>query len=284
PCPPLAASAPGVPEADAFERAVIAMFREEFRLGGQGGPLRCVAIVDSDPESQYLYPEFLLFQHLLRRHGIDAVIADPSALHWAAGALGHGDSAIDLVYNRLTDFMLEAPSSAALRAAYLEGGAVVTPHPRAHALYADKRNLVMLSDPDRLEALGVPAATRAILEAGIPRTELVTPDNAERLWQSRRQHFFKPAAGYGSRAAWRGDKLTKRVWEEILQGGYVAQALVAPPQRTVALADGSASLKFDLRSYCYDDKVQWTAARVYQGQTTNMRTPGGGFAAVYPAP
>lgn len=283
PCPPLAASAPGVAEAEAFERAVIAMFREEFRLGGHGGPLRCVAIVDSDPEGQYLYPEFLLFQNLLRRHGIDAVIADPAALHWAAGALWHGDSAIDLVYNRLTDFMLEAPSSAALRAAYLEGGTVITPHPRAHALYADKRNLVILSDPARLEALGVPAATRAILAAGIPRTELVTPANAERLWQSRRQQFFKPAAGYGSRAAWRGDKLTKRVWEEILQGGYVAQALVAPPQRTVALADGSSSLKFDLRSYCYNDKVQWTAARVYQGQTTNMRTPGGGFAAVYPA-
>jgi len=27
--------------------------------------------------------------------------------------------------------------------------------------------------------------------------------------------------------------------------------------------------------------VQWVAARLYQGQTTNFRTPGGGFAPVY---
>ena len=27
--------------------------------------------------------------------------------------------------------------------------------------------------------------------------------------------------------------------------------------------------------------VQWLAARLYQGQTTNFRTPGGGFAPVY---
>jgi hypothetical protein len=43
-------------------------------------------------------------------------------------------------------------------------------------------------------------------------------------------------------------------------------------------------LKFDLRDYAYDGAVQWVAARLYQGQTTNFRTPGGGFAPVYPVP
>ena len=43
-------------------------------------------------------------------------------------------------------------------------------------------------------------------------------------------------------------------------------------------------LKFDLRDYVYDGLVQWTAARLYQGQTTNFRTPGGGFAPVYQGP
>jgi hypothetical protein len=51
---------------------------------------------------------------------------------------------IDLVYNRLTDFALEAPANAALREAWLTDAALITPHPRAHALYADKRNLVAL--------------------------------------------------------------------------------------------------------------------------------------------
>jgi hypothetical protein len=40
-------------------------------------------------------------------------------------------------------------------------------------------------------------------------------------------------------------------------------------------------MKFDLRAYAYDGQVQWVAARLYQGQTTNFRTPGGGFAPVY---
>lgn len=41
------------------------------------------------------------------------------------------------------------------------------------------------------------------------------------------------------------------------------------------------ALKFDLREYTYDGAVQWVAARLYQGQTTNFRTLGGGFAPVY---
>lgn len=264
-----------------FEERLVAMFREEWNLGEQRKPLRTIAIVDTNPEDQYLYAEFLLFRQLFARHGIDAVITDPARLRWEGGVLWCGDLIIDLVYNRLTDFMLDAPASAALRQAYLARAVVVTPNPRAHVLYADKRNLVILSDPARLEALGVPAATRAILLAGIPHTELVQPDRAERLWSTRRAWFFKPVAGFGGRAAYRGDKLTKRAWQDILDGDYVAQAVVAPSARTGGSEDAPDKLKFDIRSYCYDGQVQWTAARVYQGQTTNFRTPGGGFAMVY---
>ncbi|HCT40204.1 MAG TPA: hypothetical protein DF427_03310, partial [Moraxellaceae bacterium] len=153
-----------------------------------------------------------------------------------------------------------------------------------HALYADKRNLALLSDAATLQALGVPAATQTILLENIPHTEVVNAADAERLWQQRRQLFFKPNAGFGSRAAYRGDKLTKRVWEEILQGDYVAQALVTPGERTITAEPDAQTLKFDLRTYTYDGDVQWVAARLYQGQTTNFRTPGGGFAPVYSTP
>jgi hypothetical protein len=56
---------------------------------------------------------------------------------------------------------------------------------------------------------------------------------------------------------------------------------MAPAQRVAGSPAAPEKLKFDIRSYCYDGRVQWTAARVYQGQTTNFRTPGGGFAVVY---
>ena len=180
-------------------------------------------------------------------------------------------------YNRLTDFYLESESSKVLNAAYQQDAAVLTPHPQAHALYADKRNLVLWSDPQALAALGVPSATREVLLAGVPRTVAVDGANAEELWAARRRLFFKPFAGYGSRAAYRGDKVTQRVWSEIVAGGYVAQALVAPGERRLEAA-ADKPLKFDLREYVYDGRIQWSAARLYQGQTTNFRTPGSGFA------
>src|SRR5690606_39184133 len=108
--------------------------------------------------------------------------------------------------------------NAVLRQAYLEQAIVLTPHPQAHALYGDKRNLAVLSDAGALEALGVPENIRHRLLTGIPHTEIVDPRHADRLWAQRRQLFFKPASGYGSRAAYRGEKLTKRVWQQILEG------------------------------------------------------------------
>jgi hypothetical protein len=42
-------------------------------------------------------------------------------------------------------------------------------------------------------------------------------------------------------------------------------------------------LKADIRNYTYAGAVQLVAARLWQGQTTNFRTPGGGFARVVPA-
>ncbi|CAN5904342.1 hypothetical protein BH11PSE12_BH11PSE12_23840 [soil metagenome] len=271
--------------AAALETSMVDMFLHEWRLSGRQRPLRSIAIVDTAPEQQYLYPEFLLFQQLFQRHGLHAVIVDPAQLTWRDGVLWHHDTAIDLVYNRLTDFLLEAPDSAALRAAYLAHGVVLTPHPQAHALYADKRNLVLLTDPLQLQALGVAPEIQKILLDNIPHTELVRVEHAERLWSQRRHLFFKPAAGYGGRAAYRGDKLTKRVWQEILDGGdYIAQAIVTPGERVIGPAEQPQHLKFDLRSYTYQGAVQWTAARMYQGQTTNFRTPGGGFAPVYSIP
>lgn len=267
-----------------FEAAILAMFESEWTLAGRGRALQRVAIVDTAPAEQYLYPEFLLFQRLFARHGIEAIIAAPEQLAYRDGALWIGEVRVDLVYNRLTDFMLEVPASQALRQAYLAHAVVVTPHPQAHALYANKRNLALLSDADTLARLAVAPEVAAVLLANVPRTDIVSAENAERLWDGRRNLFFKPAAGYGSKAAYRGDKLTRRVWQEILAGDYVAQAIVIPGERAGGSMAEPERLKFDLRSYAYGDQLQWTAARVYQGQTTNFRTPGGGFAPVYTLP
>ncbi len=160
---------------------------------------------------------------------------------------------------------------------------MLTPNPQQHALYADKRRLALFSDSARLQALGVSEANRQVLLDHVPHTELVNASDADRLWAERRSLFFKPVAGFGSRAAYRGDKLTRRVWQEILQGDYVAQTIVPAGERRIEDGDHERILKFDLRAYAYAGEVQWTAARLYQGQTTNFRTPGGGFAPVFSA-
>ena len=267
-----------------LEAIFFEMFKAEWRLQRGVAPLRTVAIVDDDPTGQYLAPEFELFRQMFLRQGVYAEVLDPTSLVWREGRLWSGERAIDLVYNRLTDFYLDDAAHLALREAYLAGAVVVTPHPHAHALYADKRNLVALSEDDPLAAWGACPQDRACLQAAVPHTQLVTPERGEALWAQRKHLFFKPAAGYGGKAAFRGDKLTKRVWAEILAGNFVAQALVPPGERWVKVDGVPTDLKFDLRAYAYAGQVQLLAARLYTGQTTNFRTEGGGFAPVITVP
>ncbi len=283
-CVDTAQAATAAIASQSLEKDIVDMFFAEWRLSGRNRPLQTIAIVDAAPKEQYLYPEFLLFKQLFERHGLCAVIADPLELQLRDGVLWHHDTAVDLVYNRLTDFMLELPASAALRAAYIEHAVVLTPHPQAHALYADKRNLAVFCDAEQLDALGVAQGIQDILLANIQKTEIVDVAHADRLWSERRRLFFKPADGYGGRAAYRGDKITKRVWGDILAGSYVAQAIMVPGERVIGSEENPQTLKFDIRAYAYNGQVQWTAARIYQGQTTNFRMPGGGFAPVYSLP
>lgn len=190
--------------------------------------------------------------------------------------------AIDLIYNRLTDFYLEQPEHLAQRKAYLADAVVLTPHPQAHALQADKRHRITLSDDKQLRAMGASEADRVLLADTVPRTFDLSRESADRFWHERRQWFFKPARGFGSKAAYRGDKLTRRVWNDMLEGtDIVAQALVAPGERAIDGMDGVHTLKFDLRNYTYQGQVQWVGARLYPGQTMNLRTAGGGFAPVH---
>ena len=264
----------------AMEQDYLTMFHAEWRSQRAETPLSTVAIVDDDPQAQYLAPEFELFRQLWSGSGVDARIVDARELIWRDGRLLAGEQVVDLVYNRLTDFYLQDDSHRALRSAYEAGAVVLTPHPRAHALYADKRNLIALSDDARLASWGVAAADRRLLGAVVPVTRAVDGADAEPLWAERKHWFFKPNAGYGSKAAYRGDKLTRRVWAEILAGDFVAQALVPPAERLIDLDGTRTDLKFDVRAYAYAGRIRLLAARMYSGQTTNFRTPGGGFAPI----
>lgn len=263
-----------------FEDVAFRMFQDEWIHQRGTGAARRIAIVDDRPEEQYLYPEFVLMRQMMAARSVDAVIADASHLRYEAGLLSIDGKPIDLVYNRVTDFAFEQPEHRALREAYRDGAVVVTPNPHNHALLADKRNLSLLSDAAKLKAWGVEPTLLAQLEA-VPRTVLVTPENADELWTSRKGLFFKPTGGHGGKAVYRGDKVTKGVWAEIERGGYVAQTFVRPSERMIRIDDALQARKMDVRLYTFDGQMFLVAARLYQGQTTNFRTPGGGFAPVF---
>ena len=269
-----------LPAPRSFETAVAAMFYNEWRLQGRTVPTRTIAIVDDAPQQQYLFPEFMLAKSMLERQGFEVIICDPIALSFSVGKLHMGMQTIDLVYNRLVDFTFEKPEHDVLRRAYLEGAVVVTPNPHLHTLLANKSNLIILSDQNELRRMGVSGDDIAAL-ATVPRAQFVTPANVDQLWKERSRLFFKPLSGHGGKAVYRGDKITKSTWAEIIKGNYIAQELVTPSERSVKVGGISEARKLDLRLYTYDHNLLIAAARLYQGQTTNFRTPGGGFAPVF---
>ncbi len=266
--------------ADVIDARLVESFVMEWHSAGRAGRPRRLGIVDENPTEQYLYPDMLIARDLLIRNGIETHIFSPEALAYEAGDLMSGEGPIDMIYNRLTDFDLTEPSHVHLRQALLDDAVVMSPGPRHHALYANKRNLIWLSNAASLESFGADDADQAVLSS-IPTTRRVTEQAADELWADRRNYFFKPAAGFGSRATYRGDKLTKRVWSAILEGDYIAQALVPPTMRAVTVGEEHVTLKYDVRLYTYAGATLLLAARLYQGQTTNFRTSGGGFAPVY---
>ncbi len=178
--------------------AFVGMFREEWRLERGAAPLRRIAIVDENPGTQFLAPEFALFKEVFEQHGIAAVIVDPGELVRDGNRLLHAGEPVNLIYNRLTDFALDATVNADLRAVFEAGGVVLTPHPPAHALYADKRNLMLLSDAAALTGLGVDAATPRCFWPAFPGLSRLTPKIGSFL--GRAQALVLQAAGRLRRA------------------------------------------------------------------------------------
>jgi hypothetical protein len=271
-CAPVVENCRPAGNARAVETAIGDMFVDEWRRARSTPLPRTIAIVDDDPVGQYLYPEFQLARSLFESRGLRTIVVDAAALTVDDFTLTYEGTPIDLVYNRSTDFYFDDPAHDALREALERDLAVITPHPHAHALYSSKRNLVIFSDPAKLASLGATGADVETLVHAVPPT-LCVDDPGQRWWDERKRWFFKPEDGFGSRGTYRGDKITRRAFSEVMRGTYIAQQVSPPSERR--------RFKLDVRCYAYAGRQQLLAARLYQGQTTNFRSAGGGFAPVY---
>lgn len=265
--------------ADKLANEFVAMFKNEFAIFSNNQKnLQTIAIVDENPSEQFLYPEFEICQKILAKNNIQTIISSPENLSIQNNNLYYNNSIkIDFVYNRLTDFYLRSNTkNNALLTAYQNDFAAISPNPKIYDLYANKNNLINLSNADFLDNLNIDNQSKNILLKHIPKILKVKNNDTEYLWKQRKNLFFKTAEGYGSKAVYRGDKLTKKVFAEIIESdAYLAQEIIPPSEHL--LKNINAVMKADFRCYCYNGKIQLVAARLYQGQTTNFRTENGGF-------
>ena len=265
--------------ADKLANEFVAMFKNEFAIFSNNQKnLQTIAIVDENPSEQFLYPEFEICQKILVKNNIQTIISSPENLSIQNNNLYYNNGIkIDFVYNRLTDFYLRSNAkNNALLTAYQNDFAAISPNPKIYDLYANKNNLINLSNADFLDNLNIDNQSKNILLKHIPKILKVKNNDTEYLWKQRKNLFFKTAEGYGSKAVYRGDKLTKKVFAEIIESdAYLAQEIIPPSEHL--LKNINAVMKADFRCYCYNGKIQLVAARLYQGQTTNFRTENGGF-------
>lgn len=245
-------------------------FRTEHALAGHSNPVQSVAIVDDNPASQRLYLEFLVAQAQIQEFGLQCDIVDAKDL----------ESKYDLIYNRSTDFFFQQGSSSGLRQGFEKNKFTVTPQPYEYFLLADKARLLQWQNADFLRRMGLTADQALDLVSHLSSASAVKTENADELWSQRKSLFFKPQKAFGSKQAYKGASISRKTFDQILDKDFLAQEYIVAPEIDVEVDQTLQKMKYDLRFYAYQNRVQMGMARIYQGQVTNLQTVGGGFAPV----
>ena len=258
---------------------LLGSFLDDFRAFRRDPSARpeFIAIIDEAPDEQFLYPEMQAFVELFRSSGIEAEILAPEQLSCDAKGVFHNGRRIEMIYNRHCDFYLQSQELAGLRAAYLAGEVCLTPNPWLYGLLGDKRRLALFTDARRLAEIGIPETDISLLSQVVPNSRLLADCDPDEIWSSRKELVFKPLSLFASRGVLLGKSISRKRFEALPTEQTLVQEFVPPSQISV---DDDTAMKADFRLFAYRDRIICAAARLYQGQVTNMRTPGGGFAAV----
>jgi hypothetical protein len=261
-----------------LKKRLYSSFEQEwYNFSAGKRPLRRIVILDEKPAEQPLYPETVACRNWLREQGLEVEIVAPEQLQADANAVCFAGKPVDLIYNRHCDFFLEEPPLAAVRTAYLAGAVCLSPNPFAYGLLADKRRMILWSDDNALASLGLNEDERQLLVTLVPRSRLMADCDPELLWQQRKKLVFKPVTRFGSRGVLLGKSITRKRFAEQHAETTLVQDLVLP---SVEKDSAGQRFKVDLRLFIYRDRLLGVGARLYQGQVTNLRTEGGGFAPI----
>ena len=236
------------------EKDLVKMFKDE-------GATDSIAIIDEKPASQRLFVEFLIYQKLFEKNGLRSEIFDIDEVERL--------KEFSLTYNRYTDFYLRSEAAEPLKQAFNAGLVMLSPTPYEYFLLADKQRLL---DWNRQTDVEKPSSLLKIYD--------LATESREAMWNERKQLFFKPKNAFGGKQTYKGASMSRKVFDDVFKPEFVAQQLSVPPELEFTFNNEPIKFKYDLRCFVYKDELQMMIARLYQGQTTNLQTPGGGFAAV----
>lgn len=257
-------------EQEVLHGRLLALFRQDL-LGGDAQRAGVVAIVDDELNTQPLQSEMQALSALLSKDGADIRVLDAASLRYHEGRLRLGDLAIDRVYWRSTDFMLEEPRHAAVRRAVSEGSTALAPSPQAYRAIADKRRFIQWSAQPELARDAASGLSFRIAQT-LPMSSRPLED-----WYADRKHWvFKPVSGHASRGVYVGKSISRQKLAELPAADYLVQRYAPHPQME---RDG-APWKYDIRFFADRGQIIGAAARVFQGQVVGLSAPGSGFAPI----
>jgi uncharacterized circularly permuted ATP-grasp superfamily protein len=269
--------------ANAAEGLVTAL-RESFRQRGGAGAPRVAIIdwrhVDTAAEQRVL-------RQLLEERGMPAVLADPDDLRFTGGRLwAQGMPApVDVVYRRVmtAELLGRADDDHPLLQAY-RAGAVCVVNPLRSLLANKKAVFAVLTDPAWAHLFD--AAQRAAIRQHVPGTRVLGggATSAELL---RRQHdlVIKPNDGYGGNGVVLGWTVSPAQWQDAIERGSVAGAVVQErlhPRRlrfpTFALSGGGVrwqELTLDCDPFLFQGRVEGAMVRLSAAPLSNVSAGGG---------
>ena len=239
---------------------------QELNLSGHQTPPQKTLIVDEVPSEQRLYIEFLLYREIFKSWGWNAEILDTRTPSLDA----------NLIYNRDTDFYFEKLEHQELKKNWLDQKICLSPQPVEYLYLADKERQLQWGRPGFLESTGLAQSEIQTLRRHLPFALDLTSHNSDELWEKRKSLFLKPKRSFGAKQSFRGASISKKAYVSLIDQDILVQEYIPAPEIQI----GSQTMKYDLRFYAYQGRVQTAVARLYQGQVTNLRTPGGGFTAI----
>lgn len=257
-------------EQGALEQRLLDLFRRDL-LAASAAATGALAIVDDQLASQPLLMEMRALADLLRPFAAEVLLVDAAELRFGGGRLRFRGRAIDRIYWRSTDFLLEQAAHAPVRDAWLTGSITLAPSPQAYRAIADKRRFLDWSAQPELAR-----DRESGLSFRVAETRRFGELSPAAWYADRADWVFKPWSGHASRGVYLGKSISRQKLATLRAETYLAQRYAPHP---VIDRDGR-EWKYDVRFFADRGEVIGAAARVFQGQVVGMRAPGSGFAPI----